>query len=174
MKWFLGFGLCLSFLLHTEAFLQPSSTYQCRSMLGTAQNARKLRPQNFQHYDKKDRSARSILFETRMNDRSVNEARRYMGFRNNMFFQMRSLMPFNDMGWLVPAIGVGTWLFLATLSFEQIEGWQPGESFFYVIDTGLCRGFGSVKPATALGQVQISSVISRCTSDNDSMSPISG
>lgn len=61
-------------------------------------------------------------------------------------------MPFNDMGWLVPAIGVGTWLFLATLSFEQIEGWQPGESFFYVIDTGLCRGFGSVKPATALGQ----------------------
>ncbi len=93
--------------------------------------------------------------------KTSNEARRrgsaqvnsLSGFRRNVFSQIAIKIPVPELGPFIPAIAVGVWLFLATQIFQSIENWQPGQSFFYVIDTGLCRGFGSVKPATMAGQV---------------------
>ena len=97
------------------------------------------------------RTGRTLLNEAPKTKRGLQKIRRLLGLRNRLFLQMNDLQL--GMGWLVPAIAVGVWLFLATLSFERIESWPAGQSFFYVIDTGLCRGFGSVKPSTAFGQV---------------------
>ena len=166
MQQFLFTTLCVSLMSHTFAFMpypyQICHNHLCQSESRAARianlNDQRLMPHTA--YNNK-RHAKIMLRDVRMNGRTNSEARGFMGFRNNMFYQ--NGLQIGDMGWLVPAIAVGVWLALATLLFEKIEGWQPGESFFYVIDTGLCRGFGSVKPATALGQVRYSCVASLCT-----------
>ena len=86
--------------------------------------------------------------------RGVEQVRSLSGYRTNVFSQIASKFPVPELGPFIPALALGVWLIIATQLFQRIENWQPGQAFFYVIDTGLCRGFGSVKPATMMGQVR--------------------
>ena len=128
MQQFLFTTLCVSLMSHTFAFMpypyQICHNHLCQSESRAARIAN-LNDQRTAYNNK--RHAKIMLRDVRMNGRTNSEARGFMGFRNNMFYQ--NGLQIGDMGWLVPAIAVGVWLALATLLFEKIEGWQPGESF---------------------------------------------